>query len=586
MKRIINIFLISIPFFLIHTSCQEEWLEPKPLSFFAPENVYVDESGFRSLLTTMRLDLKRECYGNQSYFMLEFASSDLAVPGDQPDWSQLTPSGSSYKYLSMFTDIYGFIKNTNVLITRIDNIEWADQNVRNEILSEALFYRSYWYYRLVTSYGDVPWVGEELTGAKLDFATYSRWTIIDKIQSDMEFAVQWLPGNAHIGEPSMYAGYHLLLKIYLANTEFDKAIAAATQVIDGPFELMTERFGSWRDDPRRNVLWDLHRVENKNLPENTETILALVDRFDAPTDAKSAGTFLARTYVPHWWSIEDSSGARGFDWTNEQGDSIGQGNHDVNANYFHSHGIWREFEYDWQTTPDLRRADINWVEMEEMLFSVPTSPNYGEPPSLSHFSNLNDTTFVWRSFPFYKTFVPVEFGKPAGRPRGGNGDMYLFRLAETYLLRAEAHYWNNNPDLAAEDINMVRRRANAVEISPGDVTIDYIFHERGRELYTEETRHSEMVRVANIMARLNLNGYSLDNLHQNNWYYDRVMEFNDWYSEPRYSRRGGSLAQIFPHNIFWPIPQRVITANTMGVVNQNLGYPGAANNVPPIKSIP
>jgi starch-binding outer membrane protein, SusD/RagB family len=585
MKRKINKLLIALSLLLVHTSCQEEWLEPKPLSIFAPENVYINEAGFRSLLTTMRVDLKRECYGNQPYFMLEFASSDLAVPGDQPDWSQLTPSGSGYKYLTMFTDAYRFIKNTNVLISRLDNIEWTDQQVRNSILAEGLFYRSYWYYRLVTSYGDVPWVGEELTGAKLDFETYSRWAIIEKIQEDMEFAVQWLPETAKIGEVTKYAGYQLLTKIYLANTEFDKAVTSATVIIDGPFALMTERFGSWAGDPNRNVLWDLHRVENKNLPQNTETILALVDRFEAPTDAKSQGTFLSRTYAPHWWSIEDSSGARGFDWTNEQGDSLGQGNHDVNANYFHSHGIWREFGYNRETTPDLRRADINWVEPEEMIFSVPTSPNFGEPASLDHFSNLDDTTFVWRAFPFYKIFMPPEFGRPAGRPRGGNGDMYIYRLAETFLLRAEAYYWMGQLELAANDINMVRRRANAVEITSGNVDIDYIFHERGRELYTEETRHSEMVRVANIMARLNLNGYSLENLHQNNWYYDRVMEFNNWYTEPRYSRRGGPKALIFTHNIFWPIPQRVITANTLGVVNQNLGYPGAERNVPPVEII-
>ncbi len=39
--------------------------------------------------------------------------------------------------------------------------------------------------------------------------------------------------------------------------------------------------------------------------------------------------------------------------------------------------------------------------------------------------------------------------------------IYLFRLAETYLLRAEAKFYRGNPIGAAEDVNVVRRRANA-----------------------------------------------------------------------------------------------------------------------------
>ncbi|MDB5261710.1 MAG: RagB/SusD protein, partial [Adhaeribacter sp.] len=47
MKRIFNRTLILTLLLLVQLSCKKEWLEPKPLSFFAPENVYVDEAGFR-----------------------------------------------------------------------------------------------------------------------------------------------------------------------------------------------------------------------------------------------------------------------------------------------------------------------------------------------------------------------------------------------------------------------------------------------------------------------------------------------------------------------------------------------------------
>src|SRR5690606_4830022 len=126
------------------------------------------------------------------------------------------------------------------------------------------------------------------------------------------------------------------------------------------------------------------------------------------------------------------------------------------------------------------------------------------------------------------------------------GDSYVFRLAETYLLRAEAHYWKNDLSAASDDINKVRERANAPSISAADVTIDYIFDERARELYAEEPRHTELVRVSNIMAKNNLNGYSLPTISEKSWWYDRLMRINDRYKMPPGTWFLGYTVQIEP----------------------------------------
>ncbi len=139
--------------------------------------------------------------------------------------------------------------------------------------------------------------------------------------------------------------------------------------------------------------------------------------------------------------------------------------------------------------------------------------------------------------------------------------------------------------LAASDINKVRQRANAPLITSADVTIDYIFDERARELYAEEPRHSEMVRVAFIFAKLNKNGYTLSTISQKNWLHDRIMQKNPFFSPPLYNFFDNTAA-IFPYNILWPIPQSVITANTLGRINQNVGYAGAELNVAPLDKIP
>ena len=81
-------------------------------------------------------------------------------------------------------------------------------------------------------------------------------------------------------------------------------------------------------------------------------------------------------------------------------------------------------------------------------------------------------------------------------------DHPVIRLAETYLLRAEAHYRNGDPGPAAADINVVRNRANATEIDASDVDIDYILDERLRELYHEVFHACTLARMGKLVERV------------------------------------------------------------------------------------
>ena len=76
------------------------------------------------------------------------------------------------------------------------------------------------------------------------------------------------------------------------------------------------------------------------------------------------------------------------------------------------------------------------------------------------------------------------------------------------------------------DVNEIRRRAKAPELP--SVTLDDILDERARELYIEEHRKVELTRIAFLKAQLGKDGYSLSNFSEKNWYYDRVMEKNNF----------------------------------------------------------
>ena len=96
-------------------------------------------------------------------------------------------------------------------------------------------------------------------------------------------------------------------------------------------------------------------------------------------------------------------------------------------------------------------------------------------------------------------------------------------------------------DEAAEHLNVVRRRANASEISAADVTLDFILDERARELLSEENRRHTLIRTGTWLERTRL--------------YNPVA--------------GPNIAE---HNRLYPIPQVVIDANLDAEMPQNPGY--------------
>lgn len=191
---------------------------------------------------------------------------------------------------------------------------------------------------------------------------------------------------------------------------------------------------------------------------------------------------------------------------------------------------------------------------------------------------IGDTTRTWYPFMYNKLYVPDKIRKH--RKRGGHSDWYVYRLAGLYLLRAEAYFWMGKMPQAAEDINKVRARAHAKLITAADVTIDYIFDERARELYLETPRKTELTRVAYIMAQLGRRGYNVETMHLDNWYYDRVMKTNVYYRE--HIVYGANPYKIMPYNVYWPIPQSEIDANIHGHINQTPGYSGWKSNIKPL----
>jgi hypothetical protein len=173
--------------------------------------------------------------------------------------------------------------------------------------------------------------------------------------------------------------------------------------------------------------------------------------------------------------------------------------------------------------------------------------------------------------------------------RGGHSDWYVFRLAETYLLRAEAYLWKGDAASATADINTIRTRAKCAPYTSAQVNLGTVLDERARELYWEEPRKTELTRMAYIFAKTGTpyNGktYTSANFSTANFFYDRVLEKNDFYRKNIMTVHS-DMYKMSPYHILWPVPQDAINANTNGRINQNQGYTGFELNVPPLDKIP
>lgn len=124
---------------------------------------------------------------------------------------------------------------------------------------------------------------------------------------------------------------------------------------------------------------------------------------------------------------------------------------------------------------------------------------------------------LWNNgiFPSLKKFMDpsrgTNFNDPSTRPA------VLYRFSDVYLTGAEAYMKAGNTTQAAALINVVRQRAafkktntaaqntaaaTAMNITPADVTVDFILDERSREFFGEWQRWHDLVRTRSLVRRV------------------------------------------------------------------------------------
>lgn len=630
--------LISIVTILvILASCSKDFLEADPLSFYEPETTFTTESGLQATLAIADRALRGfYIHYNLAYNSVpigtEYVFSDMAKYGKTDasptaaDYANIiVPTGSFNVgandgiYLGYYWDEgYNGIKYANTILTYIDNVEGLDEDVKNQYKGQALFHRAFRYLNLVYQFGDIPLVTKILDVPKQNYSSTKKEAIIEMITADMENAVEWVPEQAglnYYGLVNKGACRQLLIKCYLASGRFAEAEEQANILINSSgYSLMQDSFGAFDEggnpdtwEITRNVIWDLHRPENKATPVNTEAIMVLPNG-----GAQSFLGFMSmRIFGPFWNSGNiktPTDGRRGanryslnssnYDPNYDYARALGRGIATISASYYSQETMWKVNGV--EDEQDLRHNSTvgNWVNMEDFVYSDPASLDYGD-----HFQMYNssggliatDTIRDWFDFPLYKIYLhDVESeSNPGssdfrGATTGSNANWYLYRLAETYLLRAEARFYQGNIGGATQDVNTIRQRAGASQLYSA-VTIGDICAERGRELYLEEWRNVELTRISHCLALSGMpdewgNTYNVNTWDEQSgtddiggsYWYQRIVHYTLYNKHPGgiVVPNGTKYYTMDKRNVYWPIPNSAITANTKGQLSQNYGYDG------------
>ena len=599
-------------------SCSKDWLKPKPLSFYEPDVALADAQGMYSALTACERNMRHEFFGDAAPILTEIIQSEVAVEGTtdkagpQMDMDiALLPDADLNHNDRTKVGWYwyeGFkgIKYANLIISRIDAGTFKDENEKNAILGAAYFQRAYRYFKLVHQFGDVPFIDKEINEPKYDFYSYDRWSILEKLRKDLEFAYQWVPERVDRGRTSKSACGVLLMKVCMALADFDRTIAIGKEIV-AIHPLMKSRFTVNKSRPNTNLMFDLHSVEAKLDGANTEGLMYVVSY---PGVDGSDRIRTMRNGVPFWnnGGIKTPDGKTGAglslaadetDLSLDLNKNYGRGIGRLRPTWYFTNQIWRPGKEDNDLRGIFNRD--SWRKMEDLKYNEPNlkktgNPWYGKNLVKPVGMSVEDSIRLWFSWPHYKLFVPDPLQT---QWEGGETPWYIYRSAEVYLLLAESYYWKNDLGQAAMAINEVRQRAGATQLTADEINIGELLDERARELYYEENRHIELVRIAYTYAKtrkpceifgdrvydlkqISGPGGTNANIKQTgvNFWYDRVVAKSNFYNKG--VKHKWAEYKISVHHILWPVPANAINTNIKGVINQNIGYPGAEKNKTPL----
>lgn len=552
----IKLFITIALFFMAFQSCNEDLLNEDPPNIVTSVSLFVDYSGFEIALNGLYAEVRKEkepLRGSSTVQQMTMNGTDILVTNHfsdgfariAQDWGDRNNPSEPF-YADVFTWLYSIVNAANIIIEEAetrDDVDWTggpgnEAGNKNLVLAEARALRAWAYRHLTFGWGDVPLNLEPSTGTTIR-ADWER-TPVNEVRNQM--IADWLFAEQHIPVEPRQAGtltkgaiQHYLAEAYLTINDAANALNWANKAIETPeYQLITERYGVNAGDLGVPFM-DMFTDGNINRKQgNTEALW--VFNYQRNTIGGGGENNTRRDHHSRYVSIR-VGGVSPFQVTIDRG-GRGFGRNSLTK--------WSIENFDRQDDRGSDFAIRKFFVLRDALANAPAPAdnlppgfNYGDTIFLDFTKDISASNRNVVAWPWCKKVDwadPVDIG---GSP--SFKDFLYLRLGETYLLKAEAQFLLGQADAAAETINVLRRRANATEISGADVDIDFILDERARELMLEEHRRYTLLRTGRWLERTKL-----------------------------YNQNGGQL--ITERDRLFPIPQVVIDANLKERMPQNSGY--------------
>ena len=399
--------------------------------------------------------------------------TDVGAPGDTEgvevpffQYGSLNAENGGVSFL--WENLYSIINSANIII----NTEGVDPAAKGE----AEFFRAYSYNLLVTLWGNVPLITESKAEPRTDFTRTAVSEIDAVITADLNDAIANLP---EVGKTATESRINKDCARILAGEAFNRmgkyseAEAAVSATINsGNYKLIDKRYGVFLADNgdyyRRNWVAAFHKI---NGMVNADSI-----------GGRGNGRLRLSNYVKY--AIY------------KEGDIRNSNNNIRRILYYNKPGFSTDIY-----VKDGFRVDEGTAGAQKI--SVKTGDRA--------YWTVNDTLNVM--YPHttkWGGYDPTDdFGYALVK------DWPIMRLADAYLLRAEARIMQNNMSGAAEDINVLRDRAfkayreetgnaTAGAVTAADMSLDFLLDERIRELVGEENRRYTLCRTGKLAERVQM----------------------------------------------------------------------------------
>ncbi|KAA2242675.1 RagB/SusD family nutrient uptake outer membrane protein [Chitinophaga agrisoli] len=233
-------------------SCTSDFLTVTPKDVLTDANFFVTAADAESALIGAYGQLQEEStFGN----VVDAANLDWTMSGDLYEQDQNTPRvelemlslpANNLYIEQMYTGLYRGVARANFVISRTGKMTGIDAAEQALIVAQAKFLRAIYYYKLVTYFGGVSLVVDELNASsKLDIPRSPAADVWKLIISDLQEAAGVLPvnwSNANdLGRATKGVALAYLAKCYLWQENWAEAVKASETIISSnAYELLPD----------------------------------------------------------------------------------------------------------------------------------------------------------------------------------------------------------------------------------------------------------------------------------------------------------------------------------------------------------